>query len=480
MIVSFLGYLLLMLAVGWAASRQSASQEDYFLGGRSIGAFAAAMSACASDMSGWLLMGIPGFIYSHGISIIWVMISLLIGSTCCWLILAKPLRTLSEQYQNSITIPEYLSNRAGCQGASLRRLCAVVIVVFFTIYASSGIVAAAKLIHNSFGVGYLAALAISGTAICSYTFLGGFLAVVWTDIVQACLMLVSLIVVPSRLLYLAWNGNHGLSITEVVAQNPHLLDFFATESGKQLSWTGLLSLSCWGLGYFGQPHIVTRYFALSGINQIKKSAFISFSWNLLSLCFAFSIGILGFWYCKATNTPLTDSETIFIFLAEALFDPVIAGVLLSAILAAVMSTADSQLLIASTCISHDIFKVAPEHRAKLGKLSLAVMTFAACALGHNPNSSVLSLVAYAWAGFGACFGPTLLASCYLKDVGERSIWGGILSGATTLAVIHALRYSGIQIEIYELLPGFCMSTLGLSLGRYLDLKQSSLHQPHQR
>ncbi|MDD9951339.1 MAG: sodium/solute symporter [Zetaproteobacteria bacterium] len=440
MVFSFVAYLLAMLIIGWLASRQSHAQKDYFLGGRSIGPFAAAMSACASDMSGWLLMGIPGYVYAKGFSVLWIMCSLLLGSTVCWLVLAKPLRNLSVACNNAITIPQFIHERFHCRSPALRQVASIFILIFFVIYASSGVVASAKLMHNSFHLPYLVALGLSGFAICSYTFLGGFLAVVWTDVIQACIILCALIAVPLRLVMLAADQGWTASVASLYSSHPHLFSLYRTDVGIEMGWLTVLSLCGWGLGYFGQPHIITRYFALKSANQVQRSAAISFVWNSLSLFFALSIGILGLWYCHERGVVLQDPETVFIFLAETLYDPIIAGALLSAILAAVMSTADSQLLIASTCFTHDLFHVAAERRAVVGKLALVVMTAIACLLGTDPESSVLSLVSLAWAGFGAGFGPVLLASRYfaLKSANQVQRSAAISFVWNSLSLFFAL------------------------------------------
>lgn len=462
--LTFLVYLLLMLAIGWAAYSRTNNLDDFILGGRRLGSWTAALSAGASDMSGWLLLGLPGFAYLSGMESIWLAAGLLAGTWLNWRTMAAPLRSYSRIAGDSLTIPAFFRHRFRDESGLLQSVSASFILLFFVFYTSSGLVAGGKLFQSVFGLDYSGAVAAGACAIILYTAVGGFLAVSWTDLVQALLMVVALIAVPMMTI----DELGGISKTfELVRQtNPELLNALTASDGTALSLIGILSLLGWGLGYFGQPHILARFKGISSVAAIPKARRIAVSWTFLSLAGASLVGIAGIAYL---NSPLTgaDSEKVFIQLVGLLFHPVIAGICLAAILAAVMSTADSQLLVASSAFTADLYQgilrktATPRELMWVGRLTVIVIAGIAFLLALDPDSKVLDLVAYAWAGFGAAFGPTLLLSLYWKRMNRAGALAGILVGGITVVIWKQL--SGGIFDLYEIIPGFLLSAIAVLL-----------------
>lgn len=462
--LTFFVYLLLLLAIGWAAYTRTRDLGDFILGGRRLGSWTAALSAGASDMSGWLLLGLPGFAYLSGMESVWLAAGLLVGTWLNWRIMAAPLRSYSEMAGNSLTIPTFLRHRFRDDSGLIQAVSASFILLFFVFYTSSGLVAGGKLFQSVFGLDYAWAVAVGTFAIILYTAVGGFLAVSWTDLVQALLMVVALIAVP----VMAINELGGISSTfNLVEQiNPELLDAMTSNEGAALSLISILSLLGWGLGYFGQPHILARFKGIKSVAAIPKARRIAVSWTFLTLAGASLVGIAGIGYL---DSPLAgaDSEKVFIQLVGLLFHPVIAGVCLAAILAAVMSTADSQLLVASSALTADLYKGIFRKTATTrelmwaGRATVILIAFIAFLLALNPESKVLDLVAYAWAGFGAAFGPTLLLSLYWKRMNRTGALAGILAGGITVVIWKQL--TGGIFDLYEIIPGFMLSTIAIVL-----------------
>ncbi len=461
--ITFFVYLILMLGIGVYAYRRTVNSEDYFLGGRSLGPWPSAISAGASDMSGWLLLGLPGFAYAAGIESLWLAGGLLLGTYLNWRICAKRLRTYSIEMNNAITIPEYLSRRFDDGSKLLQTISAFFILLFFLFYTSSGLVAGGKLFEAVFHLDYKIAVIVGTVCVVFYTLFGGFLAVSWTDLVQGLLMAAALMIVP----VVVFDGSFVDLPNQVANQNPHLMDLYHDIEGNALSWIAIVSLISWGLGYFGQPHILARFQATRSNHDITTARRIAVTFTGLSMAGAILIGLVGILYISNTGASLKDGETIFMFLVNAAFHPVIAGILLSAILAAIMSTADSQLLVSSSALAEDFYKQVFRPKASnqeivlSGRLAVILLSGIALLLAMNPESTVLTLVSYAWAGFGAAFGPTLLLSLFWKDMNRFGALAGVVVGGVT--VVCWKQMTGGWFDLYELLPGFVLSFIAIIL-----------------
>ncbi|GJQ62334.1 MAG: sodium:proline symporter [Melioribacteraceae bacterium] len=458
-IVSFFLYLSLMLFIGVYYYRRTKNLSDYILGGRGLGAWVTSLSAQASDMSGWLLLGLPGYVYLAGYEAFWLTIGLAVGTYINWKFVAAKLRDMSEAADNSITLPDYFESRFEDKSKLLRVISAVFILLFFLIYTSSGFVAGAKLFSTVFGLSYYTALFVGVLVIIGYTFMGGFMAVSMTDFFQGILMFIAVLLVPVLALE-AVGGPSGM-VEKVGAVNENLLSPLTTADGSSITLISTLSLLAWGLGYYGQPHILARFMAIKSSSLINKSRKIAMTWVVISLAASMMVGIIGLAY-YGNILEGAESEKVFILLVNDLFPSLLAGIFLSAILAAVMSTADSQLLVASSAISEDFYKVLIRKNASEKELVLvsriAVIVVAAIALviAMDPESSVLELVAYAWAGFGAAFGPLILFSIYWKGMTRNGALAGLITGGLT--VIIWKNISGGIFELYELLPGFLFAS----------------------
>lgn len=455
--ITFFLYLALMLWIGLWAYKKTNNLSDYILGGRSLGPWPSALSAGASDMSGWLLLGMPGYAYVAGWEASWLGLGLLLGTYLNWLIVAPRLRTYSQLAGDSLTLPQYFSNRFNDKIA-IRAISAFFILLFFLFYTSSGLVAGGKLFESVFGMDYTIAVTVGTLAIVSYTFVGGFLAVSWTDLVQGLLMAAALILVPVA----AFMQLGDMPSAILSAANPELLDPFTKASGETLGWISIVSLLAWGLGYFGQPHILARFKAIRSKDDIKAARRIAVTWTLIGLLGAFFVGIAGIGYFE---TPLADSETVFIALVQALFHPLVAGILLAAILAAIMSTADSQLLVSSAALTEDFYKslfnknASAESLVKISRMAVVGIAIVAWLLALDPDSSVLGLVSYAWAGFGAAFGPAIILSLFWSRMNRQGCLAGILVGGITVVVWKQL--TGGIFDIYEIVPGFILASIAI-------------------
>ncbi|WP_432697331.1 sodium/proline symporter PutP [Marinobacterium sp. YM272] len=461
---TFIVYLILMLAIGYYAYIRTVNSSDYFLGGRSLGPWPAALSAGASDMSGWLLLGLPGYAYAAGLESIWLGGGLLLGTWANWLITAKRLRTYSIVANDSLTLPEFFANRFKDNSRLLQVISAFFILLFFLFYTSSGLVAGGKLFEEVFGLNYQYAVIIGTVCVVSYTLFGGFLAVSWTDLVQGLLMAAALLIVP--VIVMQVDGGWGSMFDSIRDMNPELLTIFRDTNGEALSLISIVSLAAWGLGYFGQPHILARFKASRSNEDIPTARRIAVIWSGLSMAGAIFVGLAGLVYVSG-HMPgdVADGEKIFMVLVNAVFHPVIAGILLAAILAAIMSTADSQLLVSSSALAEDFYKklFRPDASAKeivmVGRIAVLALSFVALLLAFNPDSTVLGLVSYAWAGFGAAFGPALLFSLYWSRMNRNGALAGILVGAITVVVWKQL--SGGIFDLYEIVPGIIFATIAI-------------------
>ena len=468
-IITFVIYIVGMLGIGIAAYYYTQNFSDYILGGRRLGSFVTAMSAGASDMSGWLLMGLPGAVYLSGLVEGWIAIGLTLGAYLNWLFIAGRLRVYTEFNNNALTLPEYFHHRFGTSHNLLKIVSATIILVFFTIYCASGVVASAKLFRNLFLIDYSTALWYGALATIIYTFIGGFLAVSWTDTIQATLMIFALLLTPVFVV-ISIGGidelQNVLQQAEISAQK----DF--TDLFRGTSTVGLLSLAAWGLGYFGQPHILARFMAADSVRSLNKARKISMIWMVLCLVGAVAIGFFGmaYFYANANTASAAlvnhEPEQVFIELSRLLFNPWIAGILLSAILAAVMSTLSCQLLISSSAITEDFYKgfIRPKASEKelvwLGRAMVLMIAAIAIWIAQDQNSKVLKLVEFAWAGFGSAFGPVVLLSLFWKRMTSSSAMAGMLTGAITVfAWKEWIPAKSELAQVYEMIPGFLLATL---------------------
>ena len=472
-LVAFAAYLLFMIAIGVWSMRKTNSTEDYFLGGRGLTGWVAALSAQASDMSGWLLMGLPGSVYALGTGQAWIAIGLFLGTVCNWLLISKKLRRYTIVAGNSMTLPEFFENRYHDDKKILLTISSGVIVIFFLVYTASALASGGKLFNTVFGVDYHIALAIGAAVILIYTFMGGFLAVCTTDFIQGMLMLVGLLIVP----IVAYAFVGGDFYNNIVASNvaggyDDYMSLFSN-GGKPYTFIDIISQLAWGLGYCGMPHILVRFMAIKDEKELKKSSVIAIVWCFLSLIAACAIGIIGRAYFA--GDVLKDSESVFIQMIENVFTkhiaiPFIGGLFLCGILAAIMSTADSQLLVCASSVSKDIYKniVKPDASDKkvlqVSRFTVFAVAVLAFIIAWNPKSSIMNLVSDAWAGLGSAFGPIVVMSLFWKRTNFYGAVAGIVSGGLTVIIWDYLPIIGgktiyAATGIYSLLVGFFISLL---------------------
>jgi sodium/proline symporter len=459
-LITFMLYIAAMFLLGYLGYRATNNLSDYILGGRKLGSFVTALSAGASDMSGWLLMGLPGAVYLGGVSAAWIAIGLLIGAWLNWRFVAGRLRSYTEKSGNALTLPDYFANRFEDKSNMLRIVTAAAILIFFTIYCASGVVAGARLFESMFGLDYNVALWVGAAATISYVFMGGFLAVSWTDTVQASLMITALILTP--LIIIHASGGLAPSIHAVGAADPTHLSLV-----NHMSVIGVISLLAWGLGYFGQPHILVRFMAAKSVSAIPKARRISMTWMFLCLAGAVAVGFFGAGYfITHSNQALAvtqNPERVFIEVVKLLFNPWITGILLAAILAAIMSTLSCQLLVCSSALVEDVYKTFVHKKATQRELvwcgRFMVLLVALCAIwiAGNPENQVLKMVSYAWAGFGAAFGPVVLLSLIWPNMTKGGALTGIILGTVTVIVWKHFAW----FSLYEILPGFVIASLGI-------------------
>ncbi|MFC7062521.1 sodium/proline symporter PutP [Halobacillus seohaensis] len=473
-LITFIVYLIGMLAIGFISYRLTSNLSDYVLGGRRLGPGVAALSAGASDMSSWLLLGLPGAIYVSGLGSAWLAVGLAIGAYLNWQFVARRLRIFTEVANDSITLPDYLENRFRDSSHILRVVSALVILIFFTFYTSSGLVGGAKLFESSFDLGYNQALWIGAIVTISYTFIGGFLAVSWTDFIQGILMFLALIAVP--IVAISELGGWSSAIDAVGAISPDHLSMV-----QGVGAISIISSLAWGLGYFGQPHILVRFMALRSPKDVPKARLIGMGWMIIGLYGAIFTGLFGLAFIATQDVDglsavgaqltseggfqaLADGEKIFIVFSQILFHPVIAGILLAAILSAIMSTIDSQLLVSSSALAEDFYKAIFRKNASerelvwIGRFAVALIALIALLLAGNPDSTVLGLVSYAWAGFGAAFGPTIILSLFWKNITRNGALAGMIVGAVTVVVWADMLQGGI-FDLYEIVPGFLFNLI---------------------
>ena len=471
-VVIFAIYIGIMIAIGMYFSNKNENMSDYILGGRSLNVWVASLSAQASDMSGWLLTGLPGLAYlsmAGAQEAIWTALGLAIGTYLNWKIIAKRLRQYTEIAGNSLTMPDYFEQRFRDTSRTLRILTALFIIVLFLVYTSSAFVTSAKLFQTVFGISYLTGLLVGAVIVVIYTCLGGFKAVCWTDLFQGLLMFFAIIVIPVA----AVKSIGSLDTTMDIVNQSHEGILNIIPNGNNISWFVVITGISWGFGYFGQPHILARFMAIRSSKEVAPARLIAMVWVIISLSFAILVGIFGIAYL---NPPLAEGahETVFMTMAMRLFHPVIAAILLSAILAATMSTADSQLLVTASSISEDIYKAFIKPSAtdaellKLSRMTVVIITAIAVVIGLDPNSSIFSLVSYAWAGFGCAFGPTVLLSLYWRRMTRKGAIAGVITGGVVSIVWGLLGSLGGIFEIYAMVPGALTSILAIVVFSLLD------------
>lgn len=465
---TFIVYIFAMIVIGLYAARSTSSLKDYVLGGRSLGKVITGLSAGASDMSGWLLMGLPGALYVAGISQAWIAIGLTIGSWCNWKFVAARLRSFTQNASDALTLPDYFSARFKDKMRITAVISAFVILIFFVVYCASGMVSGARLFEQTFGLDYQNALLIGAVSTILYVCIGGFLAVSWTDAVQATLMIFALVITP--VIIIADVGSISEANALVAAKGPDMANIL-----KGTTFIGLISLAGWGLGYMGQPHILVRFMAASTVRGMGGARRISIAWMIFCLLGAVMVGYYGVAFAaKHPDISVDNPEQIFIIVTQTLFTPWLAGILLSAILAAVMSTLSCQLLVSSTTLTADFYHRLIRKRASqtelvwVGRIMLLLVAAVAYIIAMDPNSGILKLVSYAWAGFGASFGPTVLISVFWKKMTLPGAVFGMISGAVTVIVWEYFNF----LDLYSLVPGFIISCVVIFVVSLLTQKNN--------
>lgn len=458
-LISFILYLIVIVIIAIVAYRVTRNLSDFVLGGRQLGGPVAALSAGASDMSAWLLLGLPGAVFINGLNQIWLPIGLTIGAYLSWRLISKPLRVFSECANDSLTLPSFLDNRFMDKSGSIRIVLAIVTIVFFAFYTASGLVGSAMLMER-FNISYEAGLIISATIIVAYTFIGGFLAVSWTDFFQGTLMFICLLVVP----FAASMDFGGMEKTLAHIQSQGV---FKLNPFHDFSPLLFFNLMAWGLGYFGQPHILVRFMAVRTTHDIPIARRICISWMSLSMVGAVLTGFVGIAYFSNQNI---DPESIFIHLSQTLFSPWIAGVLLAAILSSIMCAIDSQMLASSSALTEDLYhrmfrrKATQKELVWVGRFGIIVIAIIAMILANDPNSTVIHLVAFAWAGLGASFGPAVVGALFWRNMTLKGALIGVLAGAFSVIIWKVCKDFGGIFSVYEIIPGFIFGTLGVYLG----------------
>jgi len=455
-LITFIVYFMALTAVGLYFSRKNRNIEDYLLGGRGMGAWVTALSAQASDMSGWLLMGLPGAIYVSGLAESWIAIGLFIGTVLNWWFVSGRLRIYTGN-TNSITLPSFFEERFADPTGLLRIVSACIILVFFTIYASSGLVAAGRLFESTFNVSYSTAVLTGGIIIILYTFLGGFLAVCWTDLFQGLLMILALVIVP----IVAFQNIGGTDAIIDALEARNIAKGLVPE-GTNAPLIAIVSAMAWGLGYFGQPHILARFMGVQSIRKLNRSRIIAIVWVAISLAGAVIIGMVGIGMFEALDIAQKEHEKVFIYMIREMMGPWLGGIMLAAVLSAIMSTIDSQLLVSSSALTEDFYRKLVKRKAgereimAIGRVCVVVISVIALVMAMDPRDSILGIVAYAWGGFGAAFGPLVLFALFSQRTTWRSALLGMVIGTVVLVLWKHSVWGGMM---YEIVPGFFANTL---------------------
>lgn len=458
-------YFIILLVIGYYGYKQATGNlSEYMLGGRNIGPYITALSAGASDMSGWMIMGLPGSVYSTGLSAIWITIGLTIGAYVNYLVVAPRLRVYTEVAGDAITLPDFFKNRLNDKHNIIKIISGLIIVIFFTLYTHSGFVSGGKLFESAFGLNYHWGLISVAIIVILYTFFGGYLAVSITDFFQGVIMLIAMVMVPIvALIQLSgWDTFH-----QVAEMKPTNMDLF-----RGTTFLGMISLFAWGLGYFGQPHIIVRFMSIKSHKLLPKARRLGISWMIVGLLGAVGVGLTGIAFISKNHIKMDDPETLFIIMSQVLFHPLVGGFLLAAILAAIMSTISSQLLVTSSSLTEDFYKLirgeehAQSHQKEfvlLGRLSVLAVAIVALAIAWSPNDTILNLVGNAWAGFGAAFSPLVLFSLYWKKLTRAGAISGMIAGALVVIIwivwVKPLANINELFGMYEIIPGFISSVI---------------------
>lgn len=457
-LISIVFYFVAMLAIGWWGYKKTSNYDDYMLGGRALHPIPAALSAGASDMSGWLLMGLPGAMYASGLIESWIAVGLLIGAWVNWKVVAPRLRSYTHVSSNSITLPSFFNSRLAGSGRALTIVSGIIILVFFTFYVSSSLVAAGKYFEAAFGWDYVWGMLLIAGIVVLYTFVGGFLAVAWTDMAQGFLMMIALVAVP--IVAFTQEGPSNV-FDDIKNTNADLIDPFAG-----MTIFVVLSAIGWGLGYFGQPHIIVRFMALRSPADADYGRRIGIGWMLISIVGTAFVSIVGMSMFNAETNPLEDPEYVFISLAQVLFHPLIGGLILAAVLAAIMSTVSSQLLVSSSALVEDIYAMVSKKEMSsttsvmLGRVAVILTAVLAAVLSITPSDTILNLVGFAWAGFGSAFGPIILLSLYWKKLTATGALSGMVTGAVVVAIWGNISDGpGGIFNVYEMIPGFLLALI---------------------
>lgn len=473
-LLAFALYLLLMVVIGAVTAKNNTSSEDYFLGGRSLGAFVAALSAQASDMSGWLLMGLPGSVYALGTGQSWIAVGLFIGTVCNWLFISKRLRRYTIRANNSLTLPMFFENRFRDEKKVLLCISSITIVIFFLVYTASALAAGGKLFNSIFGIDYTIALTIGAVVILVYTFMGGFWAVCATDFIQGSLMLIALLAVP-LLAFAFLGGDMNAALVATGVDSATFMNVFASGSTGKFSVIEIISQLAWGLGYMGMPHILVRFMAVKDEKELNKSKAIAIIWVALSLLFAVIIGVVGRAYLHPVLLTDGAEEKVFIEMIIKIFTvdinaPIIGGIFLCGVLAAIMSTADSQLLVSASSVAEDIYlgvcgKKADDKKIMIvSRVTVVVIAVLAYLIALDPNNSIMGLVSNAWAGLGSAFGPLVVMALFWKRTNLKGAIAGVASGALAVILWDYIPLVGGQTlgavtGLYSLVVGFALSLI---------------------
>lgn len=460
-LVTFAVYFIFMMAIGVYFYKKTSKVEDYILGGRGLGSWVTALSAQASDMSGWLLMGLPGAVFLGGVKESWIAIGLFIGTALNWILVSPRLRVYTEK-TNTMTLSSFFEERFKDPTGMFRVISAVITLIFFTIYASSGLVASGRLFESMFNINYSTAVVIGTIVIVIYTLLGGYLAVCWTDFFQGALMFFAILLIP----FVAYNSVGGAEAISEAIKLKEISTSLFTEGNSSITLVAIISTMAWGLGYFGQPHILTRFMGIKSIKELPKSITIAIVWVLISLGGSILIGIISIPMFNSLNIASGEHEKVFIYMIAKLFNPWVGGILLAAILSAIMSTIDSQLLVSSSTLTEDFYKKIIKKDASekelifMGRAGVLLISIIALILALTPNKTILGLVAYAWGGFGAAFGPVVLYALFSKNTTWISAISGMITGTIVLIIWKNLGFGSVM---YEIVPGFITNCLVISL-----------------
>ncbi len=463
-LATILIYFTGLMYLGYKAFKKTKTFSDYILGSRKLGPVVGAMNVGASDMSSWLLMGLPGAFYLYGVNQIWMVIGLVVGSYCSWKIIAKRLRRYTEISGDALTIPSFLEHRLEDKTRLINVCTLITIIFFFTIYIAAGFTGAAKLFSSIFEISYHTSLALSCVGIVSYALIGGFLAVSYADLFQGILIFVVLMLVPFFIV-----GGSDLSASDFV-QKTIELDPSHIDPFHNLDLIGILGFFAWGLGYFGQPHIISKYMAIKNPKEIGLARRIAISWMSLSMVGAALIGLLGFVYFA--DNPLKEPETVFIVMSNAIFHPIVIGVLVAAILSATMSTTNAQIIICCSALSEDLYRhfirknAANKEMLFVTRMWVVLVALIAAFIASDQHSSVLSLVGKAWAGLGAAFGPIVLLALFWKKTTRSGAVAGVVSGG-----LGAIIFSKVSFISYEILPAFLLSLVSVFIVSLLTQHQ---------